>query len=105
MSKDTKGKGNVPETKVEKPTTVKLNKTQRELFVTKRNQFNEGAQAVMGEYNKLSSEILGKLVDNFIEELKIDVQNEDWEFNANALQFTKKKASKLPLRGKDNGAV
>jgi hypothetical protein len=89
MSKVKNTTGKVPETKVEKLTTVKLNKTQRELFVTKRNQFNEGAQAVMGEYNKLSSEILGKLVDNFIEELKIDVQNEDWEFNANALQFNK----------------
>ena len=94
MSKTKNTKGKVPETKVEKPTTVKLNKTQRELFVTKRNQFNEGAQAIMGEYNKLSSEILGKLVDNFIEELKIDVQNEDWEFNANALQFNKVKKKK-----------
>jgi len=41
MSKDTKGKGKVPETKVEAPTTIKLNKTQRELFATKRNQFTK----------------------------------------------------------------
>lgn len=88
MSKDTKGKGNVPETKVP-PTTVKLTKTQRELFATKRNGFNEGIQAIAIEYNKLSAEILGKLVDNFIEELKIDVQNENWEFDANNMQFTR----------------
>ena len=85
MSQKKNIEGKVPPTKVDKPTTIKLNKTQRELFATKRNQFNEGMKAVIDEYNKLSSEILGKLVDNFIEELGIDVQNEDWSFDANAL--------------------
>ena len=89
MSKDTKGKGKVPETKVEAPTTIKLNKTQRELFATKRNQFNEGMKAVIDEYNKLSSEIPGKLVDNFIEELEIDIVGENWQFDANAMAFTR----------------
>jgi hypothetical protein len=91
MSKKKNTEGKVPVTKVEKPTTVKLNKTQRELFVTKRNQFNEGVQAVVGEYNKLSSEILGKLVDNFIEELGINIVEENWSFDANSMQFTKEK--------------
>ena len=91
MSKNTKGKGGVPETKIPPPTTVKLNKTQRELFVTKRNQFNEGVQSVVAEYNKLSSEILGKLVDTFIEELSIDIIGENWSFDANTLAFKKEK--------------
>ena len=86
MSKD---KPKVPPTKIAPPTTIKLNKTQRELFATKRNQFNEDMKTVIDTFNKLSSEILGKLVDNFIEELEIDVQNEDWSFDANTLQFSK----------------
>ena len=94
MSKDTKGKGKVPETKIAPPTTVKLNKTQRELFATKRNQFNEDMKTVIDTFNKLSSEILGKLVDNFIEELQIDVQTEDWSFDANSMQFTKTEKKK-----------
>ena len=89
MSKDTKGKGKVPETKILPPTTKKLNKTQRELFATKRNQFNEDMKIVIDTFNKLSSEILGKLVDNFIEELEIDIVNENWSFDANSMQFTK----------------
>ena len=94
MSKDTKGKGKVPETKIAPPTTIKLNKTQRELFATKRNQFNEDMKVVIDTFNKLSSEILGKLVDTFIEELKIDIVNENWSFDANALQFTKQEKKK-----------
>lgn len=89
MSKDTKGTGGVPETKIPPPTVKKLNKTQKELFVTKRNAFNESLRNVMEEFNKLSSEVLGKLVDNFIEELEIDIQGEDWSFDANALEFKK----------------
>ena len=87
MTKNTNGK--VPETKVKPPTTIKLNKTQRELFATKRNQFNEDMKTVIDTFNKLSSEILGKLVDNFIEELSIDVVNQNWSFDANSMQFSK----------------
>lgn len=87
MSKDKAGK--VPDTKIAPPTTIKLTKTQRELFVTKRNQFNEDMKTVIDTFNKLSSEILGKLVDNFIEELKIDIVGENWSFDQNAMQFTK----------------
>ena len=87
MSKDKAGK--VPETTVKPPTTIKLNKTQRELFATKRNQFNEDMKTVIDTFNKLSSEILGKLVDNFIEELGIDIVKETWAFDANSMQFTK----------------
>lgn len=94
MSKDTKGKGKVPETKVEAPTTIKLNKTQRELFATKRNQFNEDMKTVIDTFNKLSSEILSKLVDNFIEELEIDIVGENWSFDANSMQFTKTEKKK-----------
>ena len=89
-----KTKPKVPPTKVAPPTTVKLTKTQRELFITKRNTSNEGLQAVINEFNKLNSEILGKLVDNFIEELKIDVVNEDWSFDANSMQFSKAEKKK-----------
>ena len=88
MSKD-KPAGKVPATKIAPPTTIKLTKTQRELFVTKKNQFNEDMKAVIDLYNKPTSEILGKLVDNFIEELKIDIIAENWSFDANSMQFTK----------------
>ena len=89
MSKDTKGKGKVPETKVEAPTIIKCTKTQRELFTTKRNGYNEDVKIIIDIFNKVTSERLGIIVDNFIEELKIDVVNEDWSFDQNSIQFTK----------------
>lgn len=89
MTKKKNTTGKVPETKVAPPTTIKLTKTQRELFVTKRNQFNEDMKAIIDLFNKPTSEILGKLVDNFIEELKINVIDENWSFSADTLQFTK----------------
>ena len=88
MSKKKNTKGNVPSTKVEAPKVIKLTKTQRELFVTKRNAGNESLNVIVGEVNKHITENLSKIVDTFIEELKIDV-NEDWLFDANTLQFTK----------------
>lgn len=91
MSKAKNTTGKVPETKVEAPTIIKLTKTQRELFVTKRNQANEGVQIIVGEYNKLSAEILGKLVGNFIEELGINIVDETWSFDANSMTFTREK--------------
>ena len=94
MSKAKNTTGKVPETKVEAPTTIKLNKTQRELFVTKRNQFNEDMKAMIDLFNKPTSEILGKLVDNFIEELKIDIVSENWSFDANTLAFKKEEKKK-----------
>lgn len=84
-----KKKPGVPSTKVEPPKTIKLTKTQRELFITKRNAHNEGLKVTIDEYNKLSSEILGKLVDDFIVELNIDVIGENWSFDANTMQFEK----------------
>lgn len=89
MSKRKNVSGKVPETEIKAPTTIKLTKTQRELFVTKRNQFNEDMKAMIDLFNKPTSEILGKLVDNFIEELKINVIDENWSFSADTLQFTK----------------
>ena len=86
MSKD---KPKVPPTKVAPPTTIKCTKTQRELFVNNRNQLNEDAQTVLAVLNKNSSEILGKMVDNFYEELGIDIVIENWEFDANAVLFRK----------------
>lgn len=91
MSKDTKGKGGVPETKVEKPTTIPLTKTQRELFITKRNQYNEDLKAMIELHNKPVTENLGKLVDTFIEELSINIIDENWSFDANTLLFRREK--------------
>ena len=89
MSKDKKGKGNVPETKVSPPTVIKCTKTQRELFIMKRDAANAGIKIIVDEYNKQSSENLGKVVDDFIEELKIDVENENWSFDAQSVTFTR----------------
>ena len=86
MSKDTKGKGRVPETKIAPPTTIKLTKTQRELFIKHREEIGK---LITDLQNYLTQHTLSKDVDNFIEELKIDVQNEDWSFDANAMLFRK----------------
>ena len=94
MSKDTKGKGKVPETKIAPPTTIKCTKTQRELFTTKRNGYNEDMKIIIDIFNKVTSERLGIIVDNFIEELKIDIIAENWSFDANSMQFTKAEKKK-----------
>jgi len=89
MSQKKNTKSKVPATKVEGPKTVKLTKSQKDLFTTKRATFNESLESIGAEFNKLTGEILGKMIDTFIEELKIDVVKENWRFNANALQFDK----------------
>jgi len=89
MSQKKNTTGKVIKTKIEGPKTVKLTKSQRDLFTTKRAAFNESLESIGGEFNKLTGEILGKMIDTFIEELKIDTVKEDWRFNANALQFDK----------------
>lgn len=90
MSKDTKGKGKVPPTKIAPPTTKKLTKTQRELFVTKKKEHNEGIQVIIDKYSKLSAEIFDKLFIVFAEELGIDIVGENWDFDHNTFQFKKK---------------
>lgn len=91
MSQKKNTEGKVPETKVTPPTTIPLTKTQRELFITKRNQYNEDLKAMIELHNKPVTENLGKLVDTFIEELGIDVANQNWSFDANTLNFKKEK--------------
>ena len=94
MSQKKNTEGKVPSTKVLPPTTVRWTKTQRELFTTKRNQLNADAQTVIDVLNKSSSEILGKIVDTFAEELKIDTVNENWDVEGNTMQFVKKEKKK-----------
>ena len=89
MSQKKNTTSKVPATKVEGPRTVKLTKSQKDLFTTKRATFNEMLESVGQEFNKLTGEILGKMIDTFIEELEIDTVKEDWRFDANALQFVK----------------
>ncbi|KKL74867.1 hypothetical protein LCGC14_2060610 [marine sediment metagenome] len=89
MSKAKNTEGKVPSTKIAPPTVIKCTKTQRELFIMKRDAANAGIKIIVDEYNKQSSENLGKIVDAFIEELKIDVENENWSFDAQSVQFTK----------------
>lgn len=89
MSQKKNTEGKVLPTKVAPPTTIKCTKTQRELFATKRNAYNDDLKIIIDIFNKVSSERLGIIVDNFIEELKIDIVNENWQFDANAMQFTK----------------
>jgi len=86
MTQQKKGKQKVPPTKLDEPSVINLTKTQKELFNTKRNEINEKAGAIM---NYMSQEILGKLVDQFIVELNIDVENQDWQFDARLLRFNK----------------
>ena len=89
-----KTKPKVPPTKIDPPTTIKLTKTQRELFVTKRTNGNNSLKIIVDEFNKQLGENLGKLVDVFIEELKIDVAGEDWDFDPNTLQFNRREKKK-----------
>ncbi len=91
MSKSKNTTGKVPETKIAPPTTIKCTKTQRELFVTKRNQYNEDIRAIMELCNKPVAENLGKIMDTFIEELGINIVDENWSFDANSLTFTREK--------------
>lgn len=82
--------GKVPATKIEPPTTIKLTKTQRELFVTKRAAGNKSLNIIADEFNKQVGENLGKLIDTFAEELGIDIAGEDWDFSPTTLQFEKR---------------
>jgi len=74
MSQKKNTTSKVPATKVEGPKTVKLTKSQRELFTMKRD---------------LSNKMLGDIVEIFVEELKIDVVKENWRFDPDSLQFVK----------------
>lgn len=97
MSKDTP---KVPPTKVSPPTTIRCTKTQRELFNTKRSQLNEDAKVVIDIFNRQSSERLGIIVDNFIEELGIDIVGENWKFDPNAMQFSKEERKEEKIEKK-----
>ena len=91
--------GKVLPTKIAPPKTVRLTKTQRELYLTKRNSHRDGMKIIIDEYSKLSEENLGKTAETFAEELKIDIINEAWRWDANTLQFIKEEEKKgLPKR-------
>ena len=80
-------KQKVPETKVESPKVISLTKTQRELFLTDRNEITR----LVGQLNQfMINRILASRVDQFIEELKINIQDEDWDFDAEKLRFTRR---------------
>lgn len=87
MSKTKNTTGKVPETKVDEPKVIKGTKSQRELFFKQRDEINK----IIGDLNNyLSGNVLGKSVENFMEELGIDVVNEDWEFDSRTVQFTRR---------------
>jgi len=82
----------IPETKIPEKKTIPLTKSQKVLFITRRDEGNKGVQAILEAYNVQLSKNLGRLVDDFIAELNIDTVNEDWRFNANTFNFTKTKS-------------
>lgn len=82
--------GKVPATKIDPPTTIKLTKTQKELFVTKRTAANKSLNIIVDEFNRQVGENLGKLIETFGEELEIDTINEDWDFVPDKLEFKKR---------------
>ena len=88
MSKAKNTTGNVPATKSSKaPSVIKLTKSQRLLF----NKHREEIGKVLSDLSSyLSSNILAADVDTFIEELKIDVVNEDWDWDVQALEFRRR---------------
>ena len=79
-------KDKVPATKVDK-NIINLTKTQKELFNKDREEINK----LVGELNAyMINHTLARRVDDFIEELGIDVTEEDWDFDARKLQFAKR---------------
>lgn len=79
-------KGKVPATKVDK-NVISLTKTQKELFNKDREEINE----LVGRLNAyMINHTLARRVDDFIEELGIDVTEEDWDFDARKLCFNKR---------------
>ena len=100
MSK-AKTDGKVPSTTVAPPKTINCTKTQKELFQTRQRQGQEGGQVIMGKYNEQLSINLGKLIDDFILELKIDTEQENWTFDADKMQFkrTPKDTPPAPPKG------
>lgn len=82
--------GKVPATKVEKLKTIKLTKSMKELFIARQVEANDSLKIIVAEFNKQHGLVLSKLVDDFILELKIDVENEEWAFDAKTMSFTRK---------------
>jgi len=97
--------GKVPETKVAPPKVYKCTKSQRQLFNTKKVQYNEGIRNIIDEYQKVTSERMTLMIEGFAEEMGIDYAIEEWDFDERTMQFSKKEitkeAEKLPLRGKE----
>lgn len=94
MSQKKNTDGKVPSTKVKEKAVIKLTKTQKELFSTRQSEANASIQVIVGEFNKQHSIVLSKLIDDFILELKIDTEKEDWTFDARKLNFTKTEKKK-----------
>ena len=79
-------KSKVPATKVPKKKVVKLTKTQRTLFIKLRNDISK----MINDLNQFCViNMLSPKMDDFIVELGLDVAEENWQFNADTLEFTK----------------
>ena len=92
--------GKVPETKVAPPRVYKCTKSQRQLFKTKRGQYNEGIRNIIDEYGKVTSDRMTLMIEGFAEELGIEYTVENWKFDERTMQFTKaeeKKAEKAKV--------
>lgn len=99
--KDTKSK--VPETKAAPPKVYKCTKSQRELYNTKKSQYNAGMRGIIDEYSKVTSERMTLMIESFAEEMGIDYVVDSWDFDERTMQFSKKEAKKLPVKGKEDG--
>lgn len=100
--------GKVPETKIAPQKVFKCTKSQRELYNTKKSQYNEGIRSIIDEYSKVTSERMTLMLESFAEELGINYVTEEWNFDERTMQFSKKeviKKKELPLRGKEDGIV
>lgn len=81
-------KSKVPATKVPKKKVVKLTKTQRTLFIKLRNDIRK----MINDLNQFCIiNMLSPKMDDFIAELGLDLVNEDWQFDAEALLFRQTK--------------
>ena len=99
-SKKKKTTGKVPETKVAPPKVYKCTKIQRQLFNTKKGQYNEGIRNIIDEYSKVTSDRMTLMIEDFAEELGVEHTIEDWNFNERTMQFTKKEEKKVKKNGK-----
>ena len=97
MTKKKNTDGKVPETKVAPPKVYKCTKIQRQLFKTKRGQYNEGIRNIIDEYGKVTSDRMTLMIEGFAEELGIEYTVENWNFDERTMQFTKTEEKKAKI--------